>query len=281
MSSILNIAAGEPISGPGIPVGATVVSLGTTQFIATTASSTTLTMVSPATTTGLGLTVGEPLTGIGIAPGATITAIASGTITMSTAASSSNTGITIYAGTVSYTHLDVYKRQPPYVYGSPSPNLNALGTITGVDSTVTAKFVSGASQFSPVSGSPYPITVGFSGGDFCNYLSPTTGAFVTETPAPLSEWVPPITAPFGSPNINFALDLVYTGAVNNDQNAITPLFSVAPLNVTTVSGSAVLTVVAGGGNTGAATAGSVITGPVSYTHLDVYKRQSPCRSTRQ
>jgi hypothetical protein len=156
---------------------------------------------------------------------------------------------------------------PPYVYGSPSPNLNALGTITGVDSTVTAKFVSGASQFSPVSGSPYPITVGFSGGDFCNYLSPTTGAFVTETPAPLSEWVPPITAPFGSPNINFALDLVYTGAVNNDQNAITPLFSVAPLNVTTVSGSAVLTVVAGGGNTGAATAGSVITGPGIPTNI--------------
>jgi hypothetical protein len=93
-----------------------------------------------------------------------------------------------------------------------------------VDSSVTATFTSGASQYSNVEFSPYPITVQFTGGDACSYSSPNTGAFVTETAVALTDSVPPITAVYGAPNINFALDLTFIGAVNGDANKLTPIF---------------------------------------------------------
>jgi hypothetical protein len=111
----------------------------------------------------------------------------------------------------------------PYAYGTVPPKITT-GTITGVDSSVTATLVSGASQYSNVSSSPYPITVQFTGGDACSYGNPSTGAFVTETAVPLTDKVPAITAVYGAPNINFALDLTFVGAVSNDASKLTPIF---------------------------------------------------------
>jgi hypothetical protein len=118
------------------------------------------------------------------------------------------------------------------------------GTVTGVDSSVTAALTSGASQFSPVSGSPYPVTVAFSGGDFCKYGDPpvynpgtTTQATVTEAPAPLGDSLPAFSAVYGAPDLNYALQLTLTGAVNGDQNKITASFTPAHSSVLTIAGS--------------------------------------------
>jgi sugar lactone lactonase YvrE len=118
------------------------------------------------------------------------------------------------------------------------------GTIAGVDSSVTATFVSGASQFSPVSGSPYPIRVAFTGGDYCGYGNPiiynpgtTTQAVVTESPAPLTDSLPAFTSLYGAPDLNYALQLVYIGAVNGDQNKFSASFTPARSSLLSIAGS--------------------------------------------
>ncbi|MGD0798844.1 MAG: hypothetical protein ABR910_14095 [Acidobacteriaceae bacterium] len=118
------------------------------------------------------------------------------------------------------------------------------GTITGVDSSVTATLVSGASQYSPVSGSPYPVTVAFTGGDYCAYGNPpvynpgtTTQAVVTESPAQLTDTLPAFSAVYGAPDLNYALQLVFVGAVNGDQNKITASFTPAHSSVLSIAGS--------------------------------------------
>jgi sugar lactone lactonase YvrE len=129
-----------------------------------------------------------------------------------------------------------------YTYGTTVPTIT--GSITGVDSSVTATLISGASQFSPVSGSPYPVTVTFAGGDFCNYASPqvnnpstTTQAVVTESPAPLTATLPAFTSLYGAPDLNYALQLVLKGAVNGDQNKISATFIPPHSSILTVAGS--------------------------------------------
>jgi sugar lactone lactonase YvrE len=118
------------------------------------------------------------------------------------------------------------------------------GTISGVDASVTATLTSQASQYSPVSGSPYPITVAFTGGDFCNYGNPpvynpgtTTQAVVTESPAALTDTLPAFTSVYGAPDINYALQLVYVGAVNGDQNKFSATFTPPRSSLLSIAGS--------------------------------------------
>jgi sugar lactone lactonase YvrE len=129
-----------------------------------------------------------------------------------------------------------------YSYGAKPAAIT--GTITGVDSTVTATLVSGASQYSAVSGSPYPVTVALTGGDYCNYGNPavynpgtTTQATVTENPVTLNDTLPTFMSQYGAPDINYALSLIYLGAVNGDNSKFTASFSPAHSSTLSVAGS--------------------------------------------
>jgi hypothetical protein len=113
VSSLTGIIVGQPISGTGIPAGATVTGTGTnsiTMSVAATANSAlttayTFTAITVAgsnivTPTGAfsGLVIGQTLTGAGIPAGTTITALGTATVTLSANATVSSiaspTGIT-------------------------------------------------------------------------------------------------------------------------------------------------------------------------------------------
>src|SRR6202044_3971389 len=91
-------AVKQPISGPGIPLGATIVAV----------SSGSLTLSAPATESGTeGLvsssradlfTVGEQISGYGLPAGTRVTGVGSGTLTVSAAADVSAGGVALQAG---------------------------------------------------------------------------------------------------------------------------------------------------------------------------------------
>jgi len=111
-----------------------------------------------------------------------------------------------------------YGQVPVVPVGTLSPPLPA---------GVTATFSSAASQYSNVG--IYPITVDFSGGSFCGYGFPSVNlagggtATVTETPATLTVVVPAMTVPYGSADINYAAQMVITGAVGGPSGDIKKL----------------------------------------------------------
>jgi len=94
---------------------------------------------------------------------------------------------------------------------------------------VTAQWISNASQYSAVAGSPYNIQVLFTGTGACSYGSPTvyltgsttTPAQVIEKPATLTVSIPAYTTVYGAPNFNFASGMTITGLVGTDQASAT------------------------------------------------------------
>jgi hypothetical protein len=118
-----------------------------------------------------------------------------------------------------------------YTYGTAVPAIT--GTVTGIVAAdnVTSTFTTAASQYSNVG--TYPITVVFSGGNYCNYGFPTvtnsgTGggpATVTETQAPLSVVLPAYTTVYGAADLNYATQMVITGAVGTDIKRISATFT--------------------------------------------------------
>ncbi len=121
-----------------------------------------------------------------------------------------------------------------YQYGTAVPAFT--GTVVPVPpSPITYSFSSGASQYSPVDSSPYPIQVNFSPYPAaCAYGFPPatnsgagggTAAQVTETPAPLAVTVPAYTTVYGAASFNFASGMVITGAVGDDLPKISASFT--------------------------------------------------------
>jgi sugar lactone lactonase YvrE len=108
---------------------------------------------------------------------------------------------------------------------------------------VTATFTSAASQYSNIG--TYPITVVFSGGTFCSYGSPLVNlaaggpATVTENPATLTVVVPAFTVPYGAPDIDYAAQMVITGAVGGPTGDIKKLSATfTPANSSILNSSA-------------------------------------------
>ena len=82
MSDTSALFVGEPVTGVGIPVGATIASIDTASSITLSAAATT-TGASALTFYESHLFVGEPVSGVGIQAGTTVTAIAGNSITLS------------------------------------------------------------------------------------------------------------------------------------------------------------------------------------------------------
>ncbi len=145
-----------------------------------------------------------------------------------------------------------------YQYGNAVPAI--VGTTSTLPTGISVKFVSGASQYSAVANSPYPIQAVFSGTGFCSYGSPTayvTGtsgptANVTETAAPLSvAFVVPGATPanqyttiYGAAAFNFATDMVITGTVGNDLPKLSATFTPTDTSILNVNGGTPYPVVA-------------------------------------
>jgi len=110
--------------------------------------------------------------------------------------------------------------------GNPPAPIVPIGSLTpALPSGVTAKWTSNATQFSAVASSPYNIQVSFykaDGSPACSYGSPivsltgsaTTQAVISETPAPLTVYVPPYVAP-----------ATFTGTTTAGSNTITSVSS--------------------------------------------------------
>jgi hypothetical protein len=119
-----------------------------------------------------------------------------------------------------------------------------VGTLSpALPAGLTAIFTSAASQYSNVG--TYPITVVFSGGNFCGYGFPTVNlaagspATVTENPATLTVALPAFTVPYGTADINYAAQMVITGAVGGPSGDIKKLSATfTPANSSILNASA-------------------------------------------
>jgi len=119
-----------------------------------------------------------------------------------------------------------------------------VGTLSpALPAGVTATFTSAASQYSSIG--TYPITVVFSGGNFCGYGFPAVNlaaggpATVTENPATLTVVLPAFTVPYGAADINYAAQMVITGAVGGATGDIKKLSATfTPSNSSILNASA-------------------------------------------
>jgi sugar lactone lactonase YvrE len=117
-----------------------------------------------------------------------------------------------------------------YTYGQAVPAIT--GTVTpALASGVTYTFTSGASQYSNVPTTPFPVQVVFKGGNFCAYGFPTaltasgSPATITENKAALTVQVPAFTSVYGSLPIKYSSTVVITGAVGTDAKVLTETFT--------------------------------------------------------
>jgi sugar lactone lactonase YvrE len=127
-----------------------------------------------------------------------------------------------------------------YIYGQAVPAIT--GTVTPAPASgVTFSFTSGASQYSNVPTTPFPVQVVFKGGNFCSYGFPaavTSGgapATVTENKAPLTVTVPAYSTVYGAATFNYASQMVITGAVGNDLKKLSATFTPADSSVLDVN----------------------------------------------
>jgi hypothetical protein len=198
VSSLTGIIVGQPISGTGIPAGATVTGTGTnsiTMSVAATANSAlttafTFTAITVAgsnivTPTGAfgGLVIGQTLTGAGIPAGTTITFLGTATVTLSANATVSSiatpTGITTAGSAV----LTAVSSLAGLVAGQVISGPGIVAGTTIVSSTGTTITMSGAATVTSSSAvtfsSPSAVTLSTTTGPALS--SPTTETVTTPT----------------------------------------------------------------------------------------------------